>query len=441
MDLEMFCHQCEMSANDGCGSKGQSMGTCGKDATLARLQDMMIFALKGLSAYRHHANELGANTKNVDDIMAQTLYFTLTNMNFNFDQHIEQLLKVGKAGVEVMDILSNAHTNKFGIPAPVKISQNKAEGKAILVSGHNLHALKELLEQTKDKGINIYTHSEMLPAHGYPELKKYPHLKGNLGKAWFDQTDLFNKFGGAILMTTNCIVPLRKSATYSDRLFGYDIASTKGIAHINGDDFTPLINKALELDDVSGFDSDEVISTGHHYKAILPMAGEILEAIKSGKIRRFFVIAGCDAPGKGREYYRELALSVPKDCVILTSSCGKFRFNDIDFGLIEGTNIPRYLDLGQCNDSNGGVKIAMALSEATGIAINDLPLSIVLMWLEQKAIIILVALLYLGVKNIHIGPSLPQFLNSEILNFLVEKYNLSLIGKDPKADLEKFLNS
>lgn len=441
MDLEMFCHQCEMSANDGCGSKGQSMGTCGKDATLARLQDMMIFALKGLSAYRHHANELGANTINVDDVMAQTLYFTLTNMNFNFDQHIEQLLKVGKAGVEVMDILSNAHTNKFGIPAPVKISQNKAEGKAILVSGHNLHALKELLEQTKDKGINIYTHSEMLPAHGYPELKKYPHLKGNLGKAWFDQTDLFNKFGGAILMTTNCIVPLRKSATYSDRLFGYDIASTKGIAHINGDDFTPLINKALELDDVSGFDSDEVISTGHHYKAILPMAGEILEAIKSGKIRRFFVIAGCDAPGKGREYYRELALSVPKDCVILTSSCGKFRFNDIDFGLIEGTNIPRYLDLGQCNDSNGGVKIAMALSEATGIAINDLPLSIVLMWMEQKAIIILVALLYLGVKNIHIGPSLPQFLNSEILNFLVEKYNLSLIGKDPKADLEKFLNS
>ena len=441
MDLEMFCHQCEMSANDGCGSKGQSMGTCGKDVTLARLQDMMIFALKGLSAYRHHANELGADTKNVDDIMAQTLYFTLTNMNFNFDQHIEQLLKVGKAGVEVMDILSNAHTNKFGIPAPVKISQNKAEGKAILVSGHNLHALKELLEQTKDKGINIYTHSEMLPAHGYPELKKYPHLKGNLGKAWFDQTDLFNKFGGAILMTTNCIVPLRKSATYSDRLFGYDIASTKGIAHINGDDFTPLINKALELDDVSGFDSDEVISTGHHYKAILPMAGEILEAIKSGKIRRFFVIAGCDAPGKGREYYRELALSVPKDCVILTSSCGKFRFNDIDFGLIEGTNIPRYLDLGQCNDSNGGVKIAMALSEATGIAINDLPLSIVLMWMEQKAIIILVALLYLGVKNIHIGPSLPKFLNSEILNFLVEKYNLSLIGKDPKADLEKFLNS
>ena len=402
---------------------------------------MMIFALKGLSAYRHHANELGANTKNVDDIMAQTLYFTLTNMNFNFDQHIEQLLKVGKAGVEVMDILSNAHTNKFGIPTPVKISQNKANGKAILVSGHNLHALKELLEQTKDKGINIYTHSEMLPAHGYPELKKYPHLKGNLGKAWFDQTELFNKFGGAILMTTNCIVPLRKSATYSDRLFGYDIASTKGIAHINGDDFTPLINKALELDDVSGFDSDEVISTGHHYKAILPMAGEILEAIKSGKIRRFFVIAGCDAPGKGREYYRELALSVPKDCVILTSSCGKFRFNDIDFGLIEGTNIPRYLDLGQCNDSNGGVKIAMALSEATGIAINDLPLSIVLMWMEQKAIIILVALLYLGVKNIHIGPSLPKFLNSEILNFLVEKYNLSLISKDPKADLEKFLNS
>ncbi len=441
MDLQMFCHQCEMSSIGGCGSNNQPVGTCGKDATLARLQDMMIFGLKGLSAYRHHASELGANTSGVDKIMAKTLYFTLTNMNFNFKEHIAQLLEVGKAGVEVMDILSDAHTAKLGTPSPVKVTQNKAEGKAILVSGHNLHALKMLLEQTAGKNINIYTHSEMLPAHAYPELNKYPHLKGNLGKAWYDQTTLFNEFKGAILMTTNCIVPLKKSCEYADRLFGYDIAGTNGVTHIDGDDFTPLINKALECPDIIGFDSDAVISTGHHYKAILPMAGEILEAIKSGKIRRFFVIAGCDAPGKGREYYRELAISVPKDCVILTSSCGKFRFNDIDFGVIEGTNIPRYLDLGQCNDSNGGVKIAMALSEATGIAINDLPLSIVLMWMEQKAIIILLALLYLGVKNIHIGPSLPQFLNDEILNFLVENYGLSLISGDAKADLSKFLNA
>lgn len=438
-ELEMFCHQCQMSAPGGCGSKGQEMGTCGKDSTLARLQDMMIFGLKGMSAYRHHASELGADTKSVDDIIAKTLYFTLTNMNFNLEEHIAQLLEVGKGGVEVMDILSNAHTSKFGIPSPVKVTQNKASGKAILVSGHNLHALKALLEQTKDKGINIYTHSEMLPAHAYPELNKFSHLKGNIGKAWFDQTKLFNEFKGAILMSTNCIIPLRKNCEYSQRLFGYDIAGTNGVTHINGDDFSPLIAKALSLPDVSGFDSDEMISTGHHYKAVLPMAGEILEAIKSGKIRRFFVIAGCDAPGSSRNYYRELALALPKDCIVLTSSCGKFRFNDVDFGCIEGTNIPRYLDLGQCNDSNGAVKIAIALSEATGIAINDLPISIVLMWMEQKAIIILLALLYLGVKNVHIGPTLPEFINADILNLLVEKYNLGLISGDANADLKKYL--
>lgn len=437
--LEMFCHQCEMSAPGGCGSKGQNKGTCGKDSTLANLQDMMVFGLKGMSAYRHHANELGANTKEVDDVIADTLYFTLTNSNFNFEEHIVQILKVGEAGVKVMDILSNIHTDTFGIPSPVKVTQNKAEGKAILVSGHNLFALNELLKQTEGKGINIYTHSEMLPAHGYPQLRKFKHLKGNIGKSWFDQTKLFNEFKGAILMTTNCIVPLRANCEYADRLFGYSIAGTNGIKHIENDDFTPLIQKALSLPDVSGFDSDEYVTTGAHYKAVLPMAGDILEALKAGKIRRFFVIAGCDAPGKGREYYRELALSLPKDCIILTSSCGKFRFNDIDFGVIEGTNIPRYIDLGQCNDSNGAVKIALALSQATGIAVNDLPVSIVLMWMEQKAVIILMALLYLGIKNVHVGPTLPKFFNDEILNFLVDKFNIGLISGDAKADLKKFL--
>lgn len=438
--LEMFCHQCEMSAPGGCGSKGQNKGTCGKDSTLANLQDMMVFGLKGMSAYRHHANELKADTKEIDDVITDTLYFTLTNSNFNFNEHIRQILKIGEAGVKVMEILSNAHTNTFGIPNPVKVTQNKAEGKAILVSGHNLFALKELLEQTKDKGINIYTHSEMLPAHGYPELKKYPHLKGNIGKSWFDQTKLFNEFKGAILMTTNCIVPLRSNCEYANRLFGYSIAGTNGITHIENNDFTPLINKALECEDISGFNSDEYITTGGHYKAILPMADEILEALNDGKIRKFFVIAGCDAPGKERDYYRQLAISLPKDCIILTSSCGKFRFNDINFGMIEGTNIPRYIDLGQCNDSNGAVKIASELSKATKIAINDLPISIILMWMEQKAVIILLALLYLNIKNIHIGPSLPKFINEEILHFLVQNFGLSLISGNVKTDLDKFLN-
>lgn len=438
-NLEMFCHQCQMSAPEGCGAKGQTMGTCGKDATLANLQDAMIFGLKGMSAYRHHANELGANTKNVDDCISETLYFTLTNSNFNFDEHIAQLLKVGKAGVEVMDLLSDAHCSTFGTPTPVKITQNQAQGKAILVSGHNLHALKALLQQSEGKGINIYTHSEMLPAHGYPELRKYSHLKGNIGKAWFDQTKLFNEFGGAILMTTNCIVPLRKNCEYGDRLFGYDIASTNGISDIKNDDFTPIIQKALSLPDIENFKSDEYLTTGHHYKTVLTLAPQILEAINSGKIRKFFVIAGCDAPGKNREYYRELALSLPKDCIVVTSSCGKFRFNDHDFGTIEGTQIPRYIDLGQCNDSNGAVKIALALSEATGIAVNELPISIVLMWMEQKAVIILLALFYLGIQNINVGPTVPEFFNSEIVDFLVKNFNLRVISGDAKADLELYL--
>ncbi|MBE2986912.1 hydroxylamine reductase [Campylobacter sp. RM12920] len=438
-ELQMFCHQCEMSMDNGCGSKGQPMGTCGKDATLARLQDTMVFGLKGLSAYRHHAAELGADTNNVDRVMADTLYFTLTNSNFNFNEHIKQLLAVGSAGVECMNLLSEAHTAKFGVPTPVKVSQNKVEGKAILVSGHNLRALELLLKQTDGKGINIYTHSEMLPAHGYPELRKYSHLKGNVGKAWFDQTKLFNEFKGAILMTTNCIVPLRSNCTYQERLFGYQIAGTNGIAQIENNDFAPLIECALACGDVSGFDSDDTLVTGAHYKTILGLAPQILDAINTGKIRRFFVIAGCDAPGKGREYYRELAQNLPSDCVILTSSCGKFRFNDIDFGLVPGTQVPRYLDLGQCNDSNGAVKIAIALSEATGIAINDLPISIILMWMEQKAVIILLALFSLGVKNINIGPSVPQFFNEAIVNFLVENFNLRLISGDAKADMKFFL--
>ncbi|PAF50116.1 hydroxylamine reductase [Helicobacter sp. 13S00401-1] len=437
----MFCYQCEMSAPNGCGSNGALKGTCGKDDTKSRLQDMMIYALKGLSAYRTHANELGANTKEVDDVIAKTLYFTLTNMNFNFNDHISQVLKVGEAGVKVMDLLSNAHVEKLGIPTPLKVSQNKASGKAILVSGHNLHALEALLEQTKDKGINIYTHSEMLPAHAYPELKKYSHLKGNIGGAWFDQTKIFNEWNGTVLMTTNCIVPLRNSCKYQDRIFGFDIASTDGITNLSSMDFTPLIEKTLSCPEETNFNEEKTISTGHHYRAILPLAGEILAAINSGKIQRFFVIAGCDAPGKEREYYRKLALGLPKDCVILTSSCGKFRFNDIDFGYIEGTNIPRYLDLGQCNDSNGGVKIALALSEATGIAVNDLPLSIVLMWMEQKAIIILCALFYLGIKNIFVGPSLPKFLNDDILNFLIENFNIKLISKEPSLDFPGLLSA
>ncbi len=434
----MFCHQCEMSAPGGCGAKGQLLGTCGKDDTLARLQDTMIFGLKGLSAYREHARELGANTIEVDDVIAHTLYFTLTNVNFNFEEHINQVLKMGEAGVKAMYLLGEAHHAAFGIPTPVKVTNNKAEGKAILVSGHNLMMLGKLLKATEGLGINIYTHSEMLPAHGYPELRKYPHLKGNIGKSWFDQNKVFEKWSGAIIVNTNCIVPPRKDSTYTDRLFTYKMVGVEGARKIENDDFSDVIATALANPAVTGFDENEIITTGHNYKTILGLAPVILDAVKAGKIRRFFVIAGCDAPGSAGNYYRELAMSVPEDCIILTSSCGKFRFNDIDFGTIPGTEIPRYLDLGQCNDSDGAVRIAMALAEALGCGVNDLPVSIVLSWMEQKAVLILSSLLHLGIRDIYVGPKAPQFFNDAILNFLVDKYNLQLTG-NPVNDLEQML--
>ncbi len=439
--MSMFCYQCEMSQKGGCGSTGAVVGTCGKDENLSRLQDIMIFGLKGLSAYREHLNTFKPElTKEIDDVMSETLYFTLTNVNFNFNDHINQLMKIGRAGSLVMDRLSNTHTNKFGIPTPVTVTQNKVEGKAILVSGHDLEMFERLLIATQDKGINVYTHSEMLPAHGYPELRKYKHLKGNVGKAWFDQAKLMEKFPGTFVVNTNCIVPPKKNCGYLDRLFTYKIVGVEGSTPIENDNFDALIKRTLECEDANGIDFNETttLTTGHHYKTVLTLAPQILKALEEGKIKQFFVVAGCDAPGKGGEYYRELTSSLPKDCVIITSSCGKFRFNDIDFGEIEGTGIPRYLDLGQCNDSNGAVEIAKAISGALNTPINDLPISIVLSWMEQKAIIVLLALFSLGVKNIYLGPKPPQFVNEDIFNFLAENFNLTLTT-NAKDDLKKLL--
>ncbi|MDX9744830.1 MAG: hydroxylamine reductase [Arcobacteraceae bacterium] len=439
--MSMFCYQCEMSQKGGCGSTGATVGTCGKDENLSRLQDIMIFGLKGLSAYREHLNTFKPElTKEIDDVMSETLYFTLTNVNFNFNDHINQLMKIGRAGSLVMDRLSNTHTNKFGIPTPVTVAQNKVEGKAILVSGHDLEMFERLLIATQDKGINIYTHSEMLPAHGYPELRKYSHLKGNVGKAWFDQAKLMEKFPGTFVVNTNCIVPPKKNCGYLDRLFTYKIVGVEGSTPIENDNFDALIKRTLECEDANGidFNEDTTLTTGHHYKTVLTLAPQILKALEEGKIKQFFVVAGCDAPGKGGEYYRELTSSLPKECVIITSSCGKFRFNDIDFGEIEGTGIPRYLDLGQCNDSNGAVEIAKAISGALNTPINDLPISIVLSWMEQKAVIVLLALFSLGVQNIYLGPKPPQFVNEDIFNFLAENFNLTLTT-NAKDDLKKLL--
>ncbi|EKS8373984.1 hydroxylamine reductase, partial [Bacillus cereus] len=378
----MFCYQCEQTPTGGC----KVMGVCGKNETIASLQDTIVFGLKGIAAYRTHAAQLGYTDAFVDATTQEALYMTLTNSNFNEQEHIDMAMKVGKSALRVMELLDEAHTNHFGVPEPVQITQNRVEGKAIVVTGHNLFALEELLKQTEGKDINIYTHSEMLPAHGYPQLKKYKHLKGNIGKAWYDQRRLFEKFTGAILATTNCVMPIKGS--YSDRFFSYDIAGLEGVQKIENDDLTPLIQKALELPEVH-MESDEQLVTGFHHNTVLSLAPEIIDAVKEGKIKRFFVIAGCDAPGKGGEYYRELATSLPPETVILTTSCGKFRFNDVDYGVVPGTEIPRYIDLGQCNNSISTVKIVAALADAFQCEVNELPVSIVLSWFEQKAVAIL----------------------------------------------------
>lgn len=427
----MFCNQCEQSIKGGC----TTFGVCGKSEDLASLQDIIIIGLKGIAAYAKHARELGAIDQEVDGFVHEALYFTMTNVNFNMDEHLAMVMKTGEMALKAMTLLDDAHTKLLGMPTPATVQQGKAEGHAILVSGHDLLILKKLLEETEGKGINIYTHSEMLPAHGYPELKKFAHLKGNLGKSWTDQRKLFEGFPGAILVTTNCVMPIK--GTYSDRIFSLGATGLENVAKIKEGDLSPLIQKALSLPKAS-MESDKTLTTGFHHSNVLALAPAIIEAVKSGAIKRFFVIAGCDAPGRDGNYFKELAMSVPSDCLILTSACGKFRFNDIDFGTIG--DIPRFIDLGQCNNSISAVNIAVALADAFDCQVNDLPLTIVLSWFEQKAVAILLGLLHLGIRDIVIGPKAPEFISEGVFKILHEEYNLNLTTT-VENDLPQMLKS
>jgi hydroxylamine reductase len=431
MDGSVFCYQCEQTPKGGC----TKVGVCGKNEDIASLQDTIIFALKGVAAYATHARQLGYSDPEVEAITHEALYMTLTNVNFNLEEHVAMAMKVGKATIKIMEVLDRAHTELLGVPQPTVVSEDRIEGHCILVTGHNLFALEQLLQQSAGKGVNVYTHSEMLPAHGYPKLRQYPHLKGNVGKSWFDQRKVFEEFPGVILGTTNCVMPIR--GTYSDRFWSYDVAGLENVQKVENDDFSPLIAKSLELP-AADVASQKTLTTGFHHENVLAIAPEIIAAVQAGKIRRFFTIAGCDAPGKGGNYYRELATSLPEDCVILTTSCGKFRFNDVDYGTVPGTDIPRYIDLGQCNNSISAVKIAVALADAFGCSVNELPLSIVLSWFEQKAVAILLGLFSLGVQNVYIGPKPPEFITPGVLKVLQEHFNLKLTG-DAATDLVTML--
>jgi hydroxylamine reductase len=400
---------------------------------VAGLMQLILYGLKGTAAYADHARILGQEDDAVYAFFHEALDF-LARDKFDLNDLVALALKVGEVNLRVMELLDIANTGAYGHPMPTRVRVTPVKGKAILVSGHDLKDLALLLEQTKDKGINIYTHGEMLPAHGYPELNKYPHLVGNYGGAWQDQAKEFDAFPGAILMTTNCIQKPRE--TYKARIFTTGLVAWPGVAHLSDKDFTPVIEAALTADGFAEDGPEQYLTVGFGHNAVLGVADKVIEAVKGGAIRHFFLIGGCDGAKSGRNYYTEFASAVPKDCVILTLACGKYRFNKLDFGEIGG--LPRLLDIGQCNDAYSAIKIASALAGAFGVGVNDLPLSLILSWYEQKAVCILLTLLHLGIKNIRLGPSLPAFVTPAVLQVLVDNFNISPIGT-PEKDLQAIL--
>ncbi|PRR81355.1 hydroxylamine reductase [Clostridium vincentii] len=402
------------------------------------LRQTIIFGLKGVSAYAHQARALKYEDDQVDNFYFRALE-AVTNGNLSVEELIQMTMRTGDMSVAVMKLLDDANTTKYMHPTPHKVNVNIQKGPFIIVSGHDLRDLEMLLEQTEGKGINIYTHGEMLPSHGYPELNKYSHLVGNYGGAWQDQQKEFDGIPGCMLMTTNCL--MRPRETYKDRIFTTSVVGWDGVEYIPADkdgykDFSKIIDKALELGGFQSSEKPKEILVGFGHNATLSHASEIISAVKSGDLRHFFLIGGCDGARPGRNYYTDLAKMVPKDCIILTLACGKYRFNKLQFGEVAG--LPRLLDVGQCNDAYSAVRIATALADAFDTDVNGLPLSIVLSWYEQKAVADLLALLSLGVKGIFLGPSLPAFISPNVLQYLVDTFNLRPIST-PEEDLKTCL--
>jgi len=404
----------------------------GPDA--AGLQELLLYGVKGAAAYADHAMILGTESDAVYAFFSEALSH-LAEEKPTVEALFALCMKCGEVNLQVMGLLDQAHTTAYGHPVPTPVRVEPVRGKCILVSGHDLKDLANLLEQTEGQGINIYTHGEMLPAHGYPGLKKYRHLVGNYGGAWQDQKDEFKKFPGPILMTTNCIQ--EPQPDYQGRIFTAGHVGWPGVKHVIGGDFSPVIQAALAAPGFTEDGPDKTILVGFGHHAVLGVADKVIEAVKSGAIKRFFLVGGCDGAKTGRDYYTEFAEAAPKDTIILTLACGKYRFNKLDFGTIGG--IPRLLDIGQCNDAYSAIQIAVALSKAFNCGVNDLPLSLVLSWYEQKAVAILLTLLYLGIKNIRLGPSLPAFVTPAVLKVLVEKFNLMPITT-PEQDLKAMLS-
>lgn len=407
------------------------------------LKSLILFGVRGMAAYAYHAMTLGYTDASLNQFFLTAL--DSLSKNWGMNELLPIVMEVGRFNLTCMELLDRANTETFGDPVPVSVSLTVEKGPFIVVTGHDLEDIKQLLEQTKDKGINIYTHGEMLPAHAYPELKKYPHLKGNFGTAWQNQQKEFASLPAPILFTTNCLMPPK--ASYADRVFTTGAVVFPNTPFISSStdghkDFTPVIEKALELGGFSkdqhftGINGGSSVMTGFARNAILSSAGEIVDAVKSGAIRHFFLVAGCDGARAGRNYYTEFVKQTPSDSIVLTLACGKYRFNDLELGNIGP--FPRLMDMGQCNDAYSAIKVAVALADAFGCGVNDLPLSMVLSWYEQKAVCILLTLLHLGIKNIKLGPTLPAFLSPNVLNYLVEHFAIAPVTT-PEADLKEIL--
>ena len=411
------------------------------DEDIRSLKSLILFGIRGMAAYAYHASVLGYTDETISKFFYKAL-FAVGMKDWGMDELLPIVLEVGEVNLRCMELLDQANTTTYGTPIPTTVPLTIEKGPFIIITGHDLKDLQLLLEQTKDKGINIYTHGEMLPAHAYPEFKKYSHLKGNFGTAWQNQQKEFDHLPAPILYTTNCLMPPKSS--YADRVFTTEVVSYPEMVHIGEEkDFTPVIEKALALggytkdQHMTGINGGIQVTTGFSHGTVLSVADQVIEAVKNGDIKHFFLVGGCDGARVGRNYYTEFVKQSPADSIILTLACGKYRFNDLDLGTIGG--LPRIMDMGQCNDAYGAIKVAIALAEAFECDVNELPLSMVLSWYEQKAVCILLTLLYLGIKNIHLGPTLPAFISSNVLNFLVENYGISPIST-PEEDLKKLLN-
>lgn len=424
----MFCNQCEQTAQGvGCVS---SVGVCGKSADVQAVQELILYGLKGMAAYANHARRLGKTDEAVSAFIEEALFATMTNVNFDLDSLLEIALDVGRYNLRVMELLDAGHVATFGKPEPTTVACGTQAGPGILITGHDLVDLQNLLDQVAGTDIKVYTHGEMLPAHMYPKLRNHPNLAGHYGDAWQKQKAEFSKFAGPVVATTNCILIPRSD--YADRVFTTRHTAVPNGTRLRNDDFAPVVAKARQCPPLSAVDQGS-LTVGFHRTVLLDAAATLVEAVKAGQISRFFVIGGCDGAESGRNYFSDYAAATPADSFILTLGCGKYRINHQTYG--DHLGFPRLLDMGQCNDAYGAIQVALALAQAFDCSVNDLPLTLVVSWFEQKAVAVLLSLLALNVQNIAVGPNPPAFITPKVFAILQDRFKLKLTGGDARADL------